>query len=340
MSLAPLAQAAPISPPPVVTEMPRPVQGAPNCASITAFYKTNFPQGMPGVLPATQAFASDAAAVAYIKERMGSFNAPATFCLAEEPIRTIKAVKSTLPEIEKASNELIKLIQTDSLRHCEPRIMDLLAEFATTLNDRSLASMERLPDVLKALLHTKGQDFTFSQLTFLATTINKLSREMVPRYFSTNQDATCRRWIDLMLDSARDRETRLESMRTATGLLQGTTEEKFSPEQKAKIRKMARLFQVGTTSPQDLAAAQDLLKITGSNIRIMEFINSYLECLPDDIKNIEESMLAIARTIYNSSTLRGIALASIAGVVVLNPGRIKQALILLGCLYALKRYWG
>lgn len=285
-------------------------------------------------------------AIAYLEARMGAIEIPHTHCLAEKSIRLI--IKRKTPnslqksDLKHAYNELLSLLSQDALKFCEPLIMELLNEFSTNLQQYSLSALDLLPNVLFSLLQHSGKDQTFADIDLLVTKINLLSREMVAKYQKTNQEKTLHQWIDILLESAErntdNSDTILASFKTAVKIMQSSSQEKLQREQKKKLRKMAIQYQTRALSPQQLAVVAEVMQATGSKIRIVNYINSYLECLPDDIQNINESLSDIAKTFYQNKKVQVLTGASLLVPLVLMPDRVKKALVILSIGLAIHHF--
>ncbi len=310
----------------------------PNCPSVQALFDAkkevenhSMRIGNQHSVVLPRIFATAQEAKVYIEERMGGPIAdPKTSCRADSSLRIVSETKTKREALDKAYQNLQMLIDQDALKHCEQRVVETLGKLADTIQDRSLASLDPLADLISSLLNTRGMEYKFTELDFLVTKINELSREMVIKYQMTNQKVTLSKWIDIMLSSAEKnpahRDSLIQTFKTAVKTLQSSSEPKLSQEQIARLRKMAR-------NSADLPASEELLKVTGSKIWFFGLVSNYLECIPDDLKLIERSISDIADTVYQSSTLTTLACAPLAALTLLFPDRIQKGAIILGALY-------
>lgn len=298
------------------------------------------------VLKPKNAFLSAQEARAYLEERIGPVATPQTYCQVENLFKMLRELKVPTmvqkKELEHAYAELQLLIDQDALLHCEQRVIELLSEFSLHIHKYSLGALEPLPKLLSSLLNGSGMDYTFADLDFLVTKINELAREVVPKYQMTNQNKALHQWVDIILESAEknmgNKDPLLLSFKTVIRLLQTSSNAKISKEQKGKLRKLAKLYQMSAPSGQDLAVAQDVLKITGSKIWVLDFLNSYLESLPDDIANLEESLKDIGSSLYQSARVQLMSALPVLLLLLIAPDRAKKVLILAAVLLAAVRY--
>ncbi len=296
--------------------------------------------------PASEVFYSSDEAKAYLEARMGPIEIPHTNCLAEKPIRLIinrkapTALQKT--DLKRAYSELQTLLDQDALRFCEPHIMELLSEFTTNLQQYSLSALDLLPNVLFSLLQHSGMDHTFADIDFLVTKINQLSREMVVKYQKTNHEKALQRWVDILLESAErntdNSDTIMASFKTALKLLKSSSQEKLQREQKKKLRKMAIQYQTHDLSAQQAQLVAKVLQATGSKIRIVNFINSYLECLPDDMRSVNESLNDIVEVFYNNKKVQLLTGTAVLVPLALMPDRIKKALVIVSLALAINHF--
>ncbi len=314
----------------------------PNCPAVQALYDAKRQvenqslqpgNARPLVLP--RVFATPQEAKTYIEERMGGPVAdPKASCRADGSLRILSETKTKKHELDKAYQNLQTLIDQGALKHCEQRIVETLGILSENIQERSLASLDPLADLVSSLLNTSGMEYKFTELDFLVTKINKLSQEMVIKYQMTNQKKTLEKWIDIMLSSAEknpaNRDCLVETFRTAIKTIQTGSDPKLTPEQIVRLRKMAR-------SAQDLPAASDVIKATGSKIWLLDVVNNYLECMPDDLKTIERSVSDIAKTVYASTTLTVVASTPLATFTLLFPEKVQKGAIILGALYSIYR---
>ncbi len=280
---------------------------------------------------------------AYLEARMGPVAAPQSICRADSLIKLIMQLKAPnraqTKDLEKAYEELQILIDHDALKFCEHSIVELLTEFSASIQQYSLGALEKLPQVLSSLLTTSRSDYTLADLDFMVTKINQLARDMVPRYQKTSQNKVLHHWISILLDSAElNTENVIMSFKTVMKLLHSNSEQKIQREHILRFRKIARNYQMGSISSQDLAVAQGILKITGSKIWLIDVIHSYLECLPDDIQRLDESLQDIGRAIYSNTGAQVITGVPLLTAFMLMPDRLRKALLLLAIVVAVKKY--
>lgn len=294
-------------------------------------------------LKTKEVFLSAEEARAYLEERIGPVATPQTYCQVENLFKLLKELKVPTmvqkKELERAYAELQLLVDQDALLHCEQRVIEMLGEFNIHIQQYSLFALEPLPKLLSSLLNGSAMDYTFADLDFLVTKINQLAREVVPKYQMANQNKALHQWVDIILESAEknmgNKDLLLLSFKTVIKLLQTSSTAKILKEQKGKLRKMAKLYQMSAPSGQDLAVAQDVLKITGSKIWVLDFLNSYVESLPDDIANLEESLKDVGSSLYQSTRVQLTSALPVLLLLLLAPDRAKKVLILVAALLAI-----
>jgi len=326
---------------------------AQNCAAVQALHdakrvveNSRLQVAPPPNAVLSKVFATTQDAKAYLEAQLGRpIDDPRALCRAEAPLKIITSLKvpngSQVLELQKAYKELQTLVDQDALRHCEQRILEGLGKLSDDIQERSLVSLDSLAPLISSLLNTSGMQYTFTQLDLLVTKINELSQAMVLKYQMTNQEKTLQHWIEIMLTSAEknpdNKEILIKTFKTATKALQASSQNRFSPEQVVKLRTMARLFQKGPSSEADRAVAQEILDVTGSKIWLLAFVNSYLECLPEELKNIEDSFKRVGETIYSSKALTTVALAPLALFTLGFPDRVIKAGKIFGVAYCAYR---
>lgn len=290
------------------------------------------------------AFLTAEEARAYLEERIGPVATPQTYCQVENLFKLLKELKVPTmvqkKELERAYDELQLLVDQDALLHCEQRVIEMLTEFNVHIHQYSLFALEPLPKLLSSLLNGSGMDYTFADLDFLVIKINQLAREVVPKYQMTNNNKALHQWVDIILESAEknmgNKDPLLLSFKTMIKLLQTSSTAKISKEQKGKLRKMAKLYQMSAPSGQDLAVASDVLKSTGSKIWVLDMLNSYIESLPDDIANLEESLKDVGSSLYQSTRVQLTSALPVLLLLLLAPDRAKKVLILVAALLAIR----
>lgn len=320
-----------------------------NCPSLQALANAQAKAKAAPQLPVAkvrESFLTAQEAKAYLEGRLGPIAAPQSYCRAENLFKRIQELKvpvvSQKKELEQAYHELQQLVDQDALLHCEARVLELLTEFSLHLDRYSLSALQPLPAFLSSLLNGSGADYTFADLDFLVTKINQLAREVVPKYQMTKQYKGLEQWIDIILDSAEknmgNKDSLLLSFKSMIRLLQTASDPKITKEQKAKLRKMAKLYQMSEPAIQDLAVAQQALKITGSKIWALDFLHSYLESLPDDIAILEESLKDVGSSLYKNTRVLLAGALPIALLLWLTPDKAKKVLMVIAALLVISRY--
>jgi len=282
--------------------------------------------------------------LAYLKQELGSFDELKIFCQADESIQLIQDLKEPSgnqnEQLREAYTSLQKLADTDALKNCERRIMELLDQLNSDINHYSITALDPLPDFISSLLNNSEHGYTFADLHLQAKKINELSRKMVPIYQLTNNRRSLGKWIDIMLMSAEkvvdDTNSLIATFQTATNIFKSSTAAIFQREQKNRLRKMARQYQKTSISSVDVAIIKDLLDNSGPQNLIFHYIHSILELLPDDLRIVDGNLRDIGRAIIQSSAIQIATVPFLLTAVHYLPSRIKNVLVLCGGLLALK----
>lgn len=282
--------------------------------------------------------------LAYLKQELGTFEELEIFCKADEAIQLIQDFKepsgNQKEKLQEAYTSLQKLADTDALKNCERRIMELLDQLNSDINHYSIIALDPLPDFISSLLNNSQQDYTFADLHLQAKKINELSRRMVPIYQLTNDRRALGKWIDIMLVSAEkvvdDTNSLIATFQTATNIFKSSTSAIFQRDQKNRLRKMAMQYQKTSISSVDAAIIKDLLDNTGPQNRIFYYLHSILELLPDDLRIIDGDLRDIGKAIMQSSAIQVIATPILLTAFQYFPSRIKNVLVIFGGLLALK----
>lgn len=294
-------------------------------------------------------FQTPGEAKAYIEGIMGPIAMPQTSCRLDAAFQVIARMKAPSimekKELERAYGELQTMVDQDTLRFCEQRIVELLTELSSNTRQYSLSALEPLPKVLAALLRTQGVDYTFAQLDFLTTKINEIACEMVLKYQMTNHNTLLNRWLDVMLTSAEksteNKEATLRSFTTATKVLQSNPE-KVERAEKTRIRSLVRRFQAGSISSHDLVVAEKVLQATGPKLWAIGLLHSYLERLPDDIRHLEEALQDIGGALFKNRATQATFAVPLLTAAIMMPDRAKQALkyslLMTAALIAINKY--
>ena len=252
-------------------------------------------------------FSSPEEAQKYLEERMGKVNKPTTNCLAENEIVQIKDIKKPNPaqkQILKKAYALIQLLaKEDHLVLCNQRVLELLNTIYSDSYSYSIDALHPLPELLASLLNMKGGDYTSNDLDLLVTKINEISRKMTVQLRVTNDQIALVGWIDVMLRSAaKNPHLLISTYEIALKVLHSNATIKW--EQKRELRNMARWHQKNPISQEEQVIANKILDITGSQIALMNAGFSYLECIPDDIKRLNELAQDIRSILFSSATFR------------------------------------
>ncbi|MBA3720991.1 MAG: hypothetical protein H0W88_01150 [Parachlamydiaceae bacterium] len=270
--------------------------------------------------------------IEYLRKYMGPIPDPEHYCSAEESISKIKDIKKPTQEqkiaLEEAYRQLLKGANQDNLLTCKKKIMELFSEIGSDSHSYSIDALHPLPHLLTILLNKSGSGYTYEELNNLVTTVNDISRKMVVKLQKTNEKKALISWMDIMLDSAaKNTKFTIPTLKVALKVLRSKMGEGIGWEQKKEMRKMARWQKKDSNLKKDQEVLDNILKITGSPIWVIDLFHSYLECIPDDVKRYDEAFRDIRLALAKSLTFQQVSSLMLI-LLLLNkvPANVKNVL--------------
>lgn len=221
-------------------------------------------------------------------------------CVIEDEILQIRRAKTPDNAQQEKLKEAYEKIQlrVSELAPCNQKLIELLSEMSSD-DSYSIDALHPLPELVASLLDKVRKGYTISDLNLLANKFNEISREMINKLQGKNDNEALCRWIDVMLDSAaKNNDFYIPSFQVALKVLRSKLGETLTWEQEEKLREMASLYKKNDISEQEKAVANEILRMTESEIALVRVVSSYLEPLPKDIERLSNQRQKIELSLF------------------------------------------